>query len=84
MTQKTAIMLMIEMIESVRRDEPPTALWNLKKYAQELLATEKEHIIDAWDNAYSGWKSEDVEFTSGEQYYEQTFGNSPSPKTQTE
>lgn len=78
MTQKTAMQQMIEMIESVRRDEPPTALWNLKKYAQELLATEKDDLIEAWTAGREyGCKHNDPE--TGEQYYEQTFGNSPSP-----
>lgn len=73
MTQKTAIMLMIEMIESVRRDEPPTALWNLKKYAQELLATEKEDLIEAWTAGREyGCKHDDPE--SGEQFYNSKYG----------
>lgn len=67
MTQKTAVMLMIEMIESVRRDEPQTALWNLKKYAQELLATEKEQLIRAY-------KMYNEYYESGEQFYNQTYG----------
>lgn len=67
MTQKTAVMQMIEMIESVKRDEPPTALWNLKKYAQELLATEKEQLIRAY-------KIYNYSYESGEQFYNQTYG----------
>lgn len=71
MTQKTAMQQMLEWVTS---NYPNFNAADIEAKIEELLATEKEQIIDAWDNAYSGFHSEDVDFTSGEQFYNQTYG----------
>jgi hypothetical protein len=70
---KTAMQQMQETIGKMTKDSKNDELVTLYLLASKLLATEKEDIADAWTAGREyGCKHNDPE--TGEQYYNQTFG----------
>lgn len=75
---KTAMQTMRDVIGEMTKDSKNEDLVTLYFLASKLLVTDKEDIADAWTAGREyGCKHNEPE--TGEQYYEQNFGNSPSP-----
>jgi hypothetical protein len=71
---KSPIQLMIEQLESVKRDEPRTMIHNLKQFANDLLVDEKHMVADAWRAGNKdGWDMSTDWPEDGERYYEKKY-----------
>ncbi len=65
---------MIEQLNSITRDNPASAIHNLKQIAKDLLEEEREMVADAWRKGNrEGWAMSTDWPEDGERYYDENF-----------